>query len=47
MLGADVLNNPRNNYHGRSSNYSQRVQLNPKHQRASFGALRRLNYLIV
>ena len=32
VLGADILNNPRNNYYGRSSNYSQRIQLSPKHQ---------------
>ena len=33
VLGADILNNPRNNYtYGRSSNYPQRIQLSPKHQ---------------
>ena len=30
VLGADILNNPRNNYYGRSSNYSQRIQLSQK-----------------
>ena len=30
VLGADILNNPRNNYYGRSSNYPQRIQLSMK-----------------
>ena len=31
VLGADILNNPRNDvlYYGRSSNYPQRIQLSP------------------
>ena len=32
LLGADILNNPRNNYYGRSSNYPQRIKLSSKHQ---------------
>ena len=36
VLGADILNNPRNNYYGRSSNYPQRIQLSPKHQSGEF-----------
>ena len=36
VLGADILNNPRNYYYGRSSNYPQRIQLSPKHQSGEF-----------
>ena len=36
VLGADSLNNPRNIYYGRSSNYPQRIQLSPKHQLGEF-----------
>ena len=35
VLGADILNNPRN-YFGRSSNYPQRIQFSPKHQSGEF-----------
>ena len=31
VLGAGILNNPRNNYYVRSSSYPQRIQLSPKH----------------
>ena len=36
VLGADILNNPRNNYYGRRSNYPQGIQLSPKHQSGEF-----------
>ena len=38
LSGADILNNPRNNYYGtcRSSNYPRRIQLSPKHQSGEF-----------
>ena len=34
--GADILNNPRNNFYGRGSKYPQRIQLAPKHQSGEF-----------
>ena len=34
VLDADILNNPRNNYYGRSSNYH--IELSPKHQTGEF-----------
>ena len=43
MLGADILNNPRNKYYSRSSNYSQRIHLSPKHQSGKFQCSWRLN----
>ena len=36
VLGADILNNPQNNYYGRWSNYPQHNQLSPKHQSGKF-----------
>ena len=36
VLGAGILNNPRNNYYGWSSKYPQRIQLSPKHQSGEF-----------
>ena len=36
VLGADILNKPRNNYYGRSSNYPQRIQLSPNHPSGEF-----------
>ena len=47
VLGVDILNNPPNNYYGRSANNSQRIQLAQNISRVSFGALGRLNYAIV
>ena len=32
VLGVDVLDNLGNNNYGKSSNYSQHIQLSPKHQ---------------
>ena len=36
VLCADILNNPRNNCYGKSSNYPQRIQLSPKHELGEF-----------
>ena len=36
VMGADILNNPQNNYYGRSSNYPERIQLSPMHQLGEF-----------